>query len=77
LNFVWKICWIVAYNNSRFAEFLPLIYHPELKVNETTDAASSASFLDLFLEFDDSGQPNTKMYISLFLRWRWRFKKSE
>jgi hypothetical protein len=37
-------------NNSRFAEFLLLIYPPELEVKETTDTASSASFLDLYLE---------------------------
>jgi hypothetical protein len=43
-------------NNSRFAEFLPLIYPPELEVKETTDTALSASFLDLYLEFDDSGR---------------------
>jgi hypothetical protein len=30
-----------------------LIYPPELEVKETTDTASSASFLDLYLEFDD------------------------
>ena len=29
---------------------------------ETTDTASSASFLDLYLEFDDSGQFSTKIY---------------
>ena len=28
----------------------------------TTDRASSASFLDLYLEFDDSGQLSTKIY---------------
>jgi hypothetical protein len=33
-----------------------LLYPPELEVNETTDTASSASFLDFYLEFDDSGQ---------------------
>jgi hypothetical protein len=42
--------------------FLPLIYPPELVVKETTDTASSASFLDLYLEFDDSGQISTKIY---------------
>ena len=46
---------VLSINNSRFAEFLPLIYPPELEVKETTDTASSASFLDLYLEFDDSG----------------------
>ena len=40
--------------------FLPLIYPPELEVKETTDTASSASFLDVYLEFDDSGQLSTK-----------------
>jgi hypothetical protein len=39
-----------------------LIYPPELEVKETTDTASSASYLDLFLEFDDSGQIGTKIY---------------
>ena len=29
---------------------------------ETTDTASSASFLDLYLEFDDSGQLSTTIY---------------
>jgi hypothetical protein len=37
-------------------------YPPELEVNETTDTASSASILDLYLEFDDSGQLSTKIY---------------
>jgi hypothetical protein len=42
---------------SRNSEFLPLIYPPELEVKEVTDTASSASFLDLYLEFDDSNIP--------------------
>jgi hypothetical protein len=53
---------VSSINNSRFAEFLPLIYPPELEIKETTDTASSASFLDLYLEFDDSGQLSTKIY---------------
>jgi hypothetical protein len=51
----------LSINNSRFAKFLPLIYPPELEVKETTDTASFASFLDIYLEFDDSGQLSTKM----------------
>ena len=39
-----------------------MIYLPELEVKETTDTASFASFLDLYLEFDDSGQLSTKIY---------------
>ena len=53
---------VLSINNSRFAEFLPLIYPPELEAKETTDTASSASFLDIYIEFDDSGQLSTKMY---------------
>jgi hypothetical protein len=45
-----------------FSTELTLIYPPELEVKETTDTASSASFLDLYLEFDDSGQLSTKIY---------------
>ena len=39
-----------------------MIYPPELEVKETTYTCSSASFLDLYLEFDDSGELSTKMY---------------
>jgi hypothetical protein len=53
---------VLSINDSRFAEFLPLIYPLELEVKETTDTASSASFLDLYLELDDSGQLSTKIY---------------
>jgi hypothetical protein len=53
---------VLSINNPRFAEFLPLIYPPELEIKETTDTASSASFLDLYLEFDDSGQLSSKIY---------------
>jgi hypothetical protein len=35
---------------------------PELEIKETTDTAWSATFLDLYLEFDDSGQLGTKIY---------------
>jgi hypothetical protein len=35
---------VLSINNSRFAEYLPLIYPPEIEVKETTDSASSASF---------------------------------
>ena len=63
LNFTYRyIDDVLSIYDSRFAEFLPLIYPPEPEVKETTDTASSASFLDLYLEFDDSGQLSTKMY---------------
>jgi hypothetical protein len=53
---------VLSINNSRFAECLPLIYPPELEVKETTYTASSASFFDLYFEFDDSGQISTQIY---------------
>ena len=53
---------VLSINNPRFAEFLPLIYHLELEIKETTDTALSASFVDLYLEFDDNGQLSTKSY---------------
>jgi hypothetical protein len=46
-----------------------LIFPPELEVKETTDTASSASFLDLYLEFDDSGQISTKIYGTIRTHW--------
>jgi hypothetical protein len=47
---------VLSINNPRFAEFLLLIYPSELEIKETTDTASSASIVDIYLEFDDSGQ---------------------
>ena len=39
-NFIYRyIDDVLSINNSRFAEFLPLIYPPELEVKETTDTA--------------------------------------
>ena len=62
-NFTYRyIDAVLSINNPRFAEFLPLIYPPELEVKETTDTASSASLLDLYLEFDYSDQLSTKIY---------------
>ena len=42
---------VLSINNYSFAELLPLIYPTELEIKETTDTASSASFLNLCLEF--------------------------
>ena len=53
---------VLFINHPRFAEFLPLTYPPELEMKETTDTASSASFLDVYLECEDSGQLSTKNY---------------
>jgi hypothetical protein len=31
--------------------WIPLIYHKELEMKETTETAGSASFLDIYLKF--------------------------
>ena len=59
LHFIYRF---ISINNPRFTEFLPLIYPPELEIKEIIDKASSASFLDAYLKFDDSGQLSTKTY---------------
>jgi hypothetical protein len=38
------------------------LYPPELEVKEATATTSSASFLDIYPEFDDSGEFSTKIY---------------
>lgn len=53
---------VLSLNNSNFADYIPLIYPPELEIKETTDTDHSVSFLDLHLEFDDSGKLSTKIY---------------
>lgn len=53
---------VLSINNPKFGEWLPFIYPPELEIKETTDTASSASFLDIYLEFDDSSHLSTKIY---------------
>jgi hypothetical protein len=39
-----------------------LIYPSELEIKETTYTAASASILDIYREFDDSGQPSNNIY---------------
>ena len=53
---------VLSINNPHFSDWLPLIYPPELEIKETTDTASSASFLDLYLEIDTNGQLSTRIY---------------
>ena len=42
----------ILINNPNFSDWVPLIYPPALEIKETTDTASSAPVLDLYLEFD-------------------------
>ena len=53
---------VLSINNPSFGRLLPSIYPPELEIKETTETACSTSFLDLHLEFDNSGHLSTKIY---------------
>ena len=53
---------VLSINNPDFSNWISLIYPSELEIKETTDTASSASFLDIFLEFDSSGHLSTRIY---------------
>jgi hypothetical protein len=39
-----------------------LIYKKELEINKTTEAVSSASFLDIYLNLDTNDQLSTRLY---------------
>lgn len=53
---------VSSINNRKFEEWLPFIYQPDLHIKHTTDTAPSVSFVDLHVEFDDSGHSSTKVY---------------
>ena len=42
---------VLSLNNPNFSDWVPLKYPPELDIKETTDTASSASFLDSISNF--------------------------
>ena len=53
---------VLSLNNSRFGDFLHLIYPSQLEIKDTTDTVKSASYLDLYLKIDTRGRLNTKLY---------------
>ena len=53
---------VISINNSRFSNYLSMIHPPELEIKETTETASSASYLDIYLEFDSNGHLSTRLY---------------
>jgi hypothetical protein len=48
--------------NPNFTNGSPSIHPRELELKETTETASSISFLDVYLKFDINGQLSTKFY---------------
>ena len=53
---------VLSLNNSRFGDYLHLIYPKELEIKDTTDTPTSASYLDLHLEIDSRGKLKTKLF---------------
>ena len=53
---------LLSINNSKFSEHFSSIYPKELEIKETTESASSTSYLDLLLEFDTDGHLKTSIY---------------
>ena len=53
---------VLSLNNSRFGNFVDCTYPIELEIKDTTDAAMSASYLDLHLKINSEGQLRTKLY---------------
>ena len=53
---------ILSQNNSNFCDFVDHIYPIELEINNITDTARSASYLDLHLEIYSEGRLRTKFY---------------
>ena len=53
---------LISFNNKRFKEFISDIYPKELKISETTESTSIASFLDLLFIQDKSNNIMTKLY---------------
>jgi hypothetical protein len=53
---------VLSLNNSRFGNFVDRTSPIELEIKDTTDAAMSASYLDLHLKINSEGQLRTKLY---------------
>jgi hypothetical protein len=53
---------VLSLNNTLFGDYLHRIYSNELEVKDTTDTQKCASCLVLYLEIDNRGRLNTKLY---------------
>ena len=52
---------LMMYCHTKFAEYLEFIYPLELEIKETTESATSASYLDCYLDIDN-GKTATRLY---------------
>ena len=53
---------VLSLNNSKFSDYLHVIYPDELQIKDTTDSSKSAAYLDLYLEIDHKGTLCTRLY---------------
>ena len=53
---------VLSLNNSRFSDYLHLIYPKELEIKDTTDSPKSACYLDFHLAIDSRGKLQTKLF---------------
>ena len=52
---------LMMYCHTKFAEYLEFIYPRELEIKETTESATSASYLHCYFDIDN-GKPATRLY---------------
>ena len=52
---------VLSLDNTKFSEYVELIYPCELEIKETTETATSASYLDYYL-YSDNGKLATRLY---------------
>ena len=53
---------VLSLNNSKFGDYLDIIYPEELEIKDTTDSTKFANYLDLRLEIDKNGHLITGLY---------------
>jgi hypothetical protein len=53
---------VLSLSNAKFGVFVDRIYPIELEIEDTTDTAWSASYLDLHLEIDNEVRLRIKLY---------------
>ena len=53
---------VLSINNPDFENYLGQMYPPKLKIKDTTESNTSASYLDLLLSISRDGQLHTSLY---------------
>jgi hypothetical protein len=61
----WYIDDVLSINNHNFYNYVRLIYHDEFEIEDTTESAISASYLDILLNTDSNGRLTTSIYVKI------------